>query len=101
MCGDLVGTLFPKDKKVAGVIIREAKGHLFYPADNGDVGVARSMSRNLALSGARIVTVYSGLPDQLGKGLRGLNGIEGIPGFNPQQATYPNPPKGLARFLFF
>jgi hypothetical protein len=101
MCGDLVGTLFPRDKKIAGVIIREAKGHMFYPADKGDVDVARSMSKNLALSGARIVTVYSGLPDQLRKALRGLNGIEGLPGFNPQKEAHPNPPKGSARFLFF
>jgi len=100
MCGDLVGKLFPKDKKVAGVIIRGNTGHVFYPANEGDLAVARFMSKNLALSGARIVTVYSGLPDQLSKALRGLNGIEGLPGFDSCKEFFPYPPEGTASHLF-
>jgi hypothetical protein len=83
MCGGgkFVGKRFPSGLPIAGVIIRDQEGHIFYPAYNtGGLEEARAMARRIH-SDEKIV--YSGTPLQVQSTIKNLNLTHRLKGYSP------------------
>lgn len=90
MCGGgrLIERAFPPDQTVAGVIVRMSKGYIFYPAYQGGIEGARTLSRRICVKNPLHKIVYSGRPHQLQTRIKNLNKVDGLKGYSPVEDFY-------------